>query len=509
MRNRAATAKSLMVMGTASDVGKSVVVTGLCRLFANAGIAVAPFKSQNMSNNAAVCGGGEIGRAQAVQAEACRLEPGIDMNPVLLKPESDHLCQVVIGGRAQFRMGAREYAHYREHAWPAIVSSYSRLSSQFELVLIEGAGGAAEVNLRERDIVNWEIAKLADAPVLIVADIDKGGAIASLVGTVALLSDVERARVKGFIINKFRGDLGLVQGALHVIEDRTNIPVLGVLPYAEQLEIPEEDGASLRNRAWPADRPIRIGVIAPPRISNYTDFEPFLGDPDVALEYLKFPDPAREFDVLCLPGTKATVADLAWLREVGWARRLAEHRDAGGAVVGVCGGYQMLGRRISDPDQVESNAGEVAGLAMLDIETVFEREKVTARVRATHLVSGLGIEGYEIHCGRIANLGGGHLLRVVEREAVAADEPEGAASTDGRVLGSTIHGLFDASRFRRHFLNEIRARKRLPPLDPQPLDARAVRDRAYDRLARMMTEHLDMRAITALACVDSPEPPPR
>src|SRR5271154_3494024 len=256
------TAKSLMVMGTASDVGKSVVVTALCRLFANAGIRVAPFKSQNMSNNAAVCpNGGEIGRAQAVQAEACGLEPTVDMNPVLLKPESDRGCQVVIRGQARFRMTTREYGHYREQAWPEIVNSYVRLAEQFDVIVIEGAGGAAEVNLRHRDVVNWSIAELADAPVLIVADIDKGGALASLVGTVALLSPSERARVKGLIINKFRGDPALLSDGLKIIEERTGVPILGVLPHAGNLEIPEEDGAGLKAGTKPApDRPIAMGV---------------------------------------------------------------------------------------------------------------------------------------------------------------------------------------------------------------------------------------------------------
>ena len=285
-----------MVMGTASDVGKSVVVTALCRLFANAGIRVAPFKSQNMSNNAAVCvDGGEIGRAQAVQAEACGLEPTVDMNPVLLKPESDRGCQVVIRGHARFRMTTREYSHYREQAWPEIVASYARLAEQFEVIVIEGAGGAAEVNLRHRDIVNWSVAELADAPVLIIADIDKGGALAALVGTIALLTPTERQRVKGLIINKFRGDPALLYDGLKIIEQRTGVPVLGVLPHAGNLAIPEEDGAGLKAGTKPSpDRPIAIGVVVFPRISNYTDFEPFLREPDVSVQYVEDPTKAGQ-----------------------------------------------------------------------------------------------------------------------------------------------------------------------------------------------------------------------
>ncbi len=500
-------AKSLMVMGTASDVGKSVVVTALCRLFANAGIRVAPFKSQNMSNNAAVCAdGGEIGRAQAVQAEACDLEPTVDMNPVLLKPESDQGCQVVIRGHARFRMTTREYSHYREQAWPEIVASYRRLAKQFEVIVIEGAGGAAEVNLRHRDVVNWPIAELADAPVLIVADIDKGGALASLVGTVALLTPAERQRVKGLIINKFRGDPALLYDGLKIIEERTGVPVLGVLPHAGNLAIPEEDGAGLKADTKPSpDRPVAIGVVVFPRISNYTDFEPFLHEPDVSLEYLEDPEQAWSLDVICLPGTKSTVADLAWLRDRGWDKLIANHQAAGGAVVGICGGYQMMGMRIADPDHIESELDEAAGLQLLGIETVFEGEKITARVEGTHIASGLAISGYEIHCGRIARLGANAPFRIGSRGGQFRDEVEGAFHDDGQTFGTSIHGLFDDPRFRRHFLNEIRKRKGLQPLEIVRIeDAHASRAQAYDRFARLLQTHLDVRAIAALIGV-SPE----
>jgi len=494
-------ARSLMIMGTASDVGKSVVVTALCRLLANAGIRVAPFKSQNMSNNAAVCpNGGEIGRAQAVQAEACGLEPTVDMNPVLLKPESDRGCQVVIRGQARFRMTTREYGHYREQAWPEIVSSYARLAEQFDVVVIEGAGGAAEVNLRPRDMVNWSIAELADAPVLIVADIDKGGALASLVGTVALLSPSERARVKGLIINKFRGDPALLSDGLKIIEERTGVPILGVLPHAGNLEIPEEDGAGLKAGTKPApDRPIAIGVTVLPRISNYTDFEPFLHEPDVSLQYLENPERAGALDVICLPGTKSTIADLAWLRARGWERFIAAHHAGGGFVVGICGGYQMMGKRIADPEHIESDVNEVAGLGLLNIETVFAGGKITARTEGTHIGSDLPVSGYEIHCGRVTRFGDNAAFRIRVREDRPLDEFEGAVHDDGRALGTSIHGLFDASRFRRHFLNEIRKRKGLQPLEvAREEDAHAARARAYDRFARLLQTHLDVSTIAGL-----------
>jgi adenosylcobyric acid synthase len=498
-------ARSLMVMGTASDVGKSVVVTGLCRLFANAGIRIAPFKSQNMSNNAAVCAdGGEIGRAQAVQAEACGLEPTVDMNPVLLKPESDRGCQVVIRGQARFKMTTREYRHYREQAWPEIVASFARLAAQFEVVVIEGAGGAAEVNLRHRDVVNWAVAEMADAPVLIVADIDKGGALASLVGTMALLSPSERTRVKGLIINKFRGDPALLYDGLKIIEQHTGVPVLGVLPHAGNLAIPEEDGAELKAGTKPsADRPIAIGVVVFPRISNYTDFEPFLHEPDVSLQYLESPDQAGALDVICLPGTKSTIADLVWLRARGWDQFIADHHAAGGAVVGICGGYQMMGTRIADPDHIESDLSEASGLRLLDVETVFEGEKITARVEGIHGASGLAISGYEIHWGRIARFGGNAPFRISARGSRSPSEEEGATHDDCRVFGTSIHGLFDAPRFRRHFLNEIRKRKGLAVLEVSANeDASVARGRAYDRFARLLQEHLDIPAIAALIGVD-------
>jgi adenosylcobyric acid synthase len=494
-------ARALMVMGTASDVGKSVVVAGLGRLFASAGILVAPFKAQNMSNNAAVCiGGGEIGRAQAVQAEACWLEPHVDMNPVLLKPESDRSCQVVIGGQARFRMTTSEYHHYRDNAWPAIVNSFKRLAAEFELILIEGAGGAAEVNLRDRDIVNWPIAELADAPVLILADIDKGGALASLVGTITLLSEAERRRVKGLIINKFRGDPALLYNGLKTIEQRTGVPILGVLPYAGDLDIPEEDGAGLRaGTADHNDRPIKIAVVVLPRIANYTDFDSFLREPDVAIKYVERPEQAHGVDVLGLPGTKSTIADLAWLRRSGWEQYIHEHCTTGGMTVGICGGYQMLGEWISDPEHVESPVSSVAGLGLLPITTVFAKDKITARVEAAHVKSGLATSGYEIHCGRVTRTGGAPLFRISRREDRKIDEEEGAVAARGSVIGTSIHGAFDAPIFRRHFLNEMRTRKGLDPMSPVSSEVpRSVRDRAYDRFAQILRDNLDIDALAKL-----------
>jgi adenosylcobyric acid synthase len=496
-------AKALMVMGTASDVGKSIVVTALCRAFARAGIRVAPFKSQNMSNNAAVCSdGGEIGRAQAVQAEACGLEPAIDMNPVLLKPESDVGCQVVIHGRARFHMHASEDRRYRTEAWPAIVSSYRALADSFDLVVIEGAGGAAEVNLRHRDVVNWPIAELADAPVLLVADIDKGGVFASLVGTIELLRDSERKRVRGFLINKFRGELSLLEPGLRFLEQRTSLPVLGVLPYLPKLGIQQEDSAALEGLPMNTRQaPVAIGVIHFPHISNYTDFQPLDEEPDVAVHYLSDPLAAPALDVLILPGTKSTAADLKWMRAAGWEDFLARHRRAGGWVLGVCGGYQMLGQRIIDPENVESEQAEIIALGLLPVETIFQREKITERVAALHLPSGLRIEGYEIHAGRIVGAtASGAVFRVIERSGVAADGIDGAYSDDRRVIGTVIHGLFDSAKFRRKFIDSVRESKGLAVLSGGvPDDVRTERDAAFDRLADMFEAHADMARIAAFA----------
>ncbi len=490
-------------MGTASDVGKSVIVTALCRAFARAGVRVAPFKSQNMSNNSVVCpGGGEIGRAQAVQAEACGLEPSVDMNPVLLKTEADMTCQVVIRGRARFQMGVNDYERYRTEAWPEIVSSYSNLARDFELIVIEGAGGAAEINLRHRDIVNWKIAELADAPVLLVADIDKGGVFASVVGTIELLAPEERQRVKGVLINKFRGDVTLLESGLRFLEQRTGIPVLGVIPWQNNLGLPQEDAAMLDGTPKPAvNKPLSIGVIHLPCISNYTDFEALEGEPDVAVHYLSDPAIAPRLDVLIIPGTKSTVADLKWMRRAGWEDFLAGHRRARGWIIGVCGGYQMLGRRIVDTDGVESDTPETIGLGLLEIETTFQPEKITDRIRAVHLPTNRPISGYEIHSGRITGVMESRaMFKLTHRDNGAVNEFEGVQSDDGRVIGTSIHGVFDSAGFRRNFLDQIRTSKGLAPLESgERGDAGANRTAAFDRIADALEHCTDLSRIASLA----------
>ncbi|HZP45111.1 MAG TPA: cobyric acid synthase [Candidatus Binataceae bacterium] len=498
-------AKSLMVMGTASDVGKSVVVTALCRSFARAGHAVVPFKAQNMSNNAAVCEGGEIGRAQAVQAEAAGLPPSVLMNPVLLKPSSDLGSQVVICGRARFHTTFRDnYDRYRAEAWPAIRQSYEALAKRFALIVIEGAGGAAEINLRYRDLVNWPVAELADAPVLLVADIDRGGVFASLVGTVELLAPEERRRVKGFIINKFRGHRELLESGLRLLTERTGIPVLGVLPYRENLGIAEEDAVVLyRHRPRRPPTAVTCGVLHLPHIANFTDFDGLDKEPDVSVHYLRDPGSAPALDLVILPGTKATVDDLAWLRAAGWEEWLNRQRAAGAWIVGVCGGYQMLGRRIIDRDHVESAEPETAGLGLLSVETIFDPEKLTRTVRAVHRATNLVVAGYEIHAGRIHGVNERNaVFKIIERDGRVASELEGLASADGRVFGSSIHGLFDAPAFRRHLINAVRASKGLAPLESRPAeDVETERRATYDSLADWWEACIDMRRIAALAGV--------
>ncbi|HLH75255.1 MAG TPA: cobyric acid synthase [Candidatus Binataceae bacterium] len=495
-------AKSLMVMGTASDAGKSLVVTGLCRALARRGIKVAPFKSQNMSNNAAVCTGGEIGRAQAAQAEACGLTPTLDMNPVLLKPEAERGVQVVIHGRARFHMTteAGEFERYREQAWPAIAQSYRQLATAFDVILIEGAGGAAEINLRHRDLANWAVAELADAPVLLVGDIDKGGVFASLVGTVMLLSEAERARLAGMLINKFRGDARLLGEGPAMLQARTGVPLLGVIPYL-RLAIPQEDSAAL------SARPIRLqgasltaGVIHFPRISNYTDFAPLEEEPDVGLDYYSDPNSAPPLDLLFLPGSKSTIADLDWLRAIGWESYLARHRARGGWIVGICGGYQMLGQRILDPDGVESVRTQAVGLGLLELETRFEPDKITRAVAGHDCAFNLPIGGYEIHAGRIA---GPDLARPLFTLAPLVEQApatnEGAQSEDGRVIGTTMHGLFDRAQFRRAWLNQIRRAKGLSPMEARPAsDAHELRARAYEELADALERSCEIERILKL-----------
>lgn len=479
-----------MIQGTGSHVGKSVVAAGLCRMLLRDGFRVAPFKSQNMSNNSYVTlDGGEIGRAQAVQAEAAGIPPAVYMNPILLKPESDGRAQVVVLGRPFQTMHAREYQFKTESLLDVVGGALDQLRRQFEVVVIEGAGSPAEINLN--DIVNMKTAELADAPVILVGDIDKGGVFASFIGTLELLEPKHRSRVKAFLINKFRGDRSLLEPGLRFLEEKTGIPVLGVLPYIERLGIMEEDGLSderiarngFTNLSQREPVPILIDVIWLPHISNHTDFEPFDRENDCVLTYLR-EIPNRFPDVLVLPGTKSTVSDLQFLRDSGFERWIRECVQAGVQIIGICGGYQMLGETILDPNGVESPAGEIRGLGFIPSVTVFKPSKTTRQVRALHIESGQTIEAYEIHMGETAHTGPTSPVFRLE------DHEDGACVRDGQIWGTYLHGIFESAGFRSFFLNSLRSKKGMSP-KASGSPGSFSRQGAYDRLADVIRTHIN------------------
>lgn len=510
------TAKTLMVQGTASSVGKSLVVAGLCRLFRRAGLRVAPFKAQNMALNAAVASdGGEIGRAQAVQAEAAGIEPTVQMNPILLKPEGDARSQVVLLGRPWKRLSAAEYHAVKPELRGIVRECLDALRARVDLVVIEGAGSPAEVNLKDRDIVNMDVAKAADAPVLLVGDIDRGGVFAAFVGTIALLEPEERARVAAFVFNKFRGDRALLEPGFELLRERTGIPTLGVLPWLRDLRIADEDSVALDDRRGsplPTATDLDVAVIRLPRISNFDDFAPLEQEPGVRLRFVERPADARGADLLVLPGTKSTLPDLAWLRASGFAEEVLARAGRGEPVLGVCGGCQMLGTRLEDPDGVESEVTGGDGLGLLPLVTRFGPGKLTARCRARgagagFLAPGGGgfVGGYEIHAGTVERTDGGPpAFEIHERNGVACRAADGAASADGAVVGTLIHGLLEEDAVRGALLGHLRARRSLPPVAVTPRGA--VRDAAYDRLARTLRDGLDWERLCRIAGLDLPPP---
>ncbi|MBW8004207.1 MAG: cobyric acid synthase [candidate division NC10 bacterium] len=494
-------ARSLMVQGTASHVGKSVLVAALCRVLAQDGYRVAPFKAQNMALNSFVTpDGGEIGRAQAVQAQAARVVPSVQMNPILLKPTNDTDAQVIVLGRPIGTFSAAAYGVEQIPALRRVVhEAFERLAAEYDVVLIEGAGSPAEVNLRDRDLVNMPVAEIADAPVLLVGDIDKGGVFAALVGTLELLEPEERDRVAGFVINKFRGDKALLDPGLIFLTARTGKPVFGVIPFCRDLRLPEEDALPERLKPGGAEtnnHRVRIGVVALPHLSNFTDFDPIAAQPEVTLTFVRGPEEIAESDCLILPGSKSTVADLDYLRERGLADAIRRAAASGKVVVGICGGYQMLGTYIADPDQVESERDHVVGLGLLQVATLFCREKVTHQVRARCRWSGDEVTGYEIHHGVSVPLDGTTpAFEVLERSGQPVRISDGARSVSGRIWGSNIHGLFDNASFRHRFLKELWEAKGLPcPVGIQDWNL----DREFDRMADLVRTHLDMVAIYQL-----------
>ncbi len=511
-----------MVLGTASGVGKSFITAGLCRLFSDWGCRVAPFKAQNMSNNSYVTeGGGEIGRAQAVQAECARVKPTVDMNPVLLKPAADDGSQLVVQGKAAGHFTAREYCEKKTVIQKAIEDSYNRLAAQYDLIIIEGAGSPAEVNLKQYDLVNMAMAEYADAKCVLVADIDRGGVFASVVGTLELLEPHERERIAGLIINKFRGDPSLFTDGVAFIEKRTGKKVWGVLPYDRNLWIEEEDSVSVEKSPAPSLRApegrsnlgfeiasvaplprndiLDIAVIKLPRLSNFTDFEVLKHEPQVRLRYIQKAEEIGSPDLLILPGTKATMADWLYLIENGFREKILAHVQKGGRVLGVCGGYQMMGDWILDGQGVESSCQKNAGLGFFKMTTEFQSEKVLRRVAEPVDLKFFGqeisgtIEAYEIHMGvtrhekRYAALGSG-----------------GAIHENGKIAGTYYHGLFDSGSFRKSFLNALAKDAGKIPSDAPALSVQAIKEIHYDKLRQMLEQSLDLEALKAAAGLKHP-----
>ena len=482
---------TLMVQGTTSDAGKSTLVTALCRWLRRQQVTVAPFKPQNMALNSAVTAdGGEIGRAQAVQAQAAGLAPHTDMNPILLKPNSDVGAQVIIHGHAVSNMDAVAYHDYKRVAMEAVLASHRRLSDAYRVVMVEGAGSPAEINLRANDIANMGFAEAVDCPVILIADIDKGGVFAHLVGTLELLSASEQARVKGFVINRFRGDIALLQPGLDWLERRTGKPVLGVLPYLMDFHLEAEDAIDLRQSAKAAHT-LRVVVPALPRISNHTDFDPLRLHPQVDLRFVGPGQAIPGADLIILPGSKSVRADLAWLRENDWDAAIHRHLRYGGKVLGICGGLQMLGERIADPLGIEGEAGQSEGLGLLTLTTELAAQKQLRNVRGHLLLGDAPIEGYEIHAG----ISQGPAL---ERAAVQLEDGrmEGAVSADGQVLGTYLHGLFETPEACQALLGWAGLN------EAQRVDYHALRERDIERLADMVEAHLDTARLKSLCGLD-------
>lgn len=484
-------AQCLSILGTGSDVGKSIVVTALCRIFANRGVRVAPFKAQNMSNNSFVTrAGGEMGRAQVVQAEAARVELHTDMNPVLLKPCTDTGAQVIVHGKPRTTQQARDYFADTTELFGEAAQALDRLRSRYELIAMEGAGSCAEVNLRERDFVNFRMAHACGAPVILVADIDRGGVFAQIIGTLEIIPPDDRSVVKGIIINRFRGDARLFDEGIGYIEKQTGLPVLGLIPYFYHIEIDSEDGMPLDMQIDPPSGPqagqVNIAVIRLPHISNFTDFNPLSRDAAVNLHYLIRVRDLNGYDLVLLPGTKNVRADMMWISQLGWDQAIGSFVDAGGQIGGICGGYQMLGHTIYDPDGVEGKPGKTTGLNLLPVTTTLAREKVLTRTVGTWCSNGVKVEGYEIHMG--------HTTRLTDLESVLHKpdgSPDGSRNENGQIWGTYLHGLFDNHTFRQTFLRDLAPDRYRP--DPEDSDTTQMfKDRQYDLLAEHFETHLDM-----------------
>ncbi|MGI6091396.1 MAG: cobyric acid synthase [Veillonellaceae bacterium] len=498
-------AKSIMLQGTSSHVGKSILTTALCRILYQDGYKVVPFKAQNMALNSYVTKTGEeMGRAQVAQAEAACLEPMVEMNPVLLKPTGNSCSQVVLMGKPIGNMSAKEYHQgYSLKALSTVKECLNKLMASFDAIVIEGAGSPAEVNLKANDIVNMRVAKMISAPVLLVADIDRGGALASVVGTLELLDPDERDLVKGIIINKFRGDIALLKPALDFLEQKTGKPILGVIPHIEDIGIDDEDSVSLDDKANNPQRDIEIAVIRTPKISNFTDFDALANEKDVTVRFIRKGESIGKPDLVILPGSKNTTEDLIYLRENGYDQELLSLAERGTPIVGICGGYQMLGKEIRDPYHTESDLDRIDGLGLLDIITTFAAQKTTHQVLAKCYhhkflnldISEANLNGYEIHMGKtdfIAPVT--HAFAITARSGEPVSVNDGAIRNDGLVMGTYIHGIFDNNNYRRAIIDALRIRKGLNPLISFN-DVQARKEKSYDNLAATVRNHLNMKLL--------------
>lgn len=486
----------IMIQGTASSVGKSLIVAALCRIFKQDGYSVCPFKSQNMSLNSYITlDGKEMGRAQVLQAYAAGLEPEVYMNPILLKPTSDKKCQIIVNGKVYGNSTAMGYHNLKLKFKYMLKEHFNKLEEDFDIVVMEGAGSPAEINLRDRDIVNMGMAELVDTPVLLVGDIDKGGVFASLAGTMLLLNEGEKKRVKGTIINKFRGDVEILKPGLDMLEDIVHIPCLGVVPYT-RLQLEDEDGAVEFNKK--AYAPIDIAVIKMPHISNFTDLDALKSEEDVSIRFITSKEEFKEPDLLVIPGSKNTIEDLLYLRKCGLEESIKEY-SKDGKIVGICGGYQVLGSKIKDPHNVETDLGEIDGLNLLDMETTFEKEKVTTRVSAKLINEETKntVYGYEIHMG-ISKYGENikPLFKIYDKNGEKVDYFDGAINEKGNVMGTYIHGVFDGVVFREKIINELRVKKGLKKKKSEVYEY--MREKELDKLADIVRQSLDMKKFILL-----------
>lgn len=501
-------AKVIMIQGTGSSVGKSIMVTALCRIFYQDGFRVVPFKAQNMALNSFVTkDGGEMGKAQVVQAEACGVEPTVDMNPILIKPTSEVGAQVIVRGKPIGNMQAQEYRNYKSKLVLVVKESFLKLAHHYELIVIEGAGSPAEINLKGDDIVNMKMAQLADCPVLLVADIDKGGALAWVVGTLELLTEEERDKIKGIIINKFRGDKEILQPGLDYLERKTKKPVLGVIPYFRDIWIEEEDAVnSEKNKYYTQSTPskINVEVLYLPHISNFTDFGPLEREEGISLRYVKMGERLGDPDLLIIPGSKNTLDDLYCLKKSGYQKEISNRLKKGTVIVGICGGYQILGRQIYDPEHTESSREKIGGLGLINGVTTLRSKKITFQVRARLLPNLFfgnrnELSGYEIHTGETVLLGSEKpLFKITKRGSTQTDINDGVVSNEGMIWGTYIHGIFDNNSFRRSFINFIRSKKGLAIssyANQDGISYQEQKDREYDRLACLVRNNLDVEKI--------------